>query len=605
METLAERITREGPINELDAVGWIVRLAKKLESMHARGLAHGAVCPEAMKTASSSRMSLGMLIPTGAIRNRLEYRSPERLDTEGMSPTDDAWSTAATLYTLITGSSPFAAGDDDTIRKKIRSGSIAPLSTFDVGDDDLQHILDAALNPSFAQRTRTLAAFREALEGWHPDSKVRELPPMVDDQPEDDDDDARTVMRQVSAADTVRQLIAQREQAAAARPAEPAPASKENPLTSKQSAAAIPADGIARPNHGLLEDDDENAKTAMMSVPPIALLGQRGPATVPAPPPTNMVKSAPPVPPATGAGFSMGRPPGGAAARALSNATAARAPAAPPARASGPKATMVGGFSAKALMEQAAKAVPPPVPQGISRDAVFEDIDNEATVMREAPVDVMRKAKASIAPPAADRKTPVDPMAAVVAASSARSEPPPEPPTYDAPLAEKSVSFGAISLVDEVTHERGSFEPREPAAPPPPPVNTKSTLSGAASVPPPGSFGQTPPTPAPAPVAPAPTPGLATSSLTAPSTPGMAAPSMLGAATSSTPGMRAPSMTSTPGMAAPMPIAPQAPSMPPVAPAPMTTPQQPNAMKGLLIGVGIALVIIAIVAAIYFATLKP
>ena len=225
METLAERIAREGPVNELDAVGWIVRLAKKLESLHARGMAHGGVSPAAMRTASASRLSLGMLIPAGAIHNRLEFRSPERMDTEATSAVDDAWSTAATLYALITGSSPFVAADDEGVLKKIRAGMFAPLSSFDVGDDDLQHIIEGALNPSFAHRTSSLAAFRAALEGWHPDSKVRELPPMVDDQPEDDDDDARTVTRPVSAADAVRALLVQREQAAAAaRAAEPPPA---------------------------------------------------------------------------------------------------------------------------------------------------------------------------------------------------------------------------------------------------------------------------------------------------------------------------------------------------------------------------------------------
>ena len=226
METHAERIAREGPVNELDAVGWIVRLAKKLESLHSRGLAHGGVSPEAMKTASASRLSLGMLVPTGSARNRIEFRSPERLGAEAASPADDTWCTATTLYTLLTGSSPFIAGNDDAIRQRIRSGAFAPLSSFDVGDDDLQHIIEAALTPTFANRTSSLAAFREALEGWHPDARVRDLPAMVDEQPEDDDDDdARTVMRPVSAADAVRALMVQREQATAAatRAAESAP----------------------------------------------------------------------------------------------------------------------------------------------------------------------------------------------------------------------------------------------------------------------------------------------------------------------------------------------------------------------------------------------
>lgn len=583
METLAERITREGPINELDAVGWIVRLAKKLESMHSRGLAHGAVSPDAMKTASASRLSLGMLIPTGAIRSRLEYRSPERLDTGPSSPTDDAWGTAATLYALITGSGPFVAADDATTRKKIREGAFAPLSSFDVGDDDLQHIIETALNPNAAHRTASLAAFREALEGWHPDSKVRELPPMVDDQPEDDDDDARTVMRPVSAADAVRALMVQREQAA--RASEPAgavaTASKATASPSNESVGAQKA-GLAKPNHGLLEDDDENAKTAMLALSPLAIIAKAtgAPATVPAPPPENMTKSTPP-PGALGTGFNMMRSPGGGAARA---------PAGTAPRSNLAKGTIAGGFTAKSAMEQAQKAAatpaytpqPPPVP-GISRDAVIDDVDNDATVMREAPAEVLRRAKSSIAPPA-DRKTPVDPISAVVAASTAfpQSAPPTNPVP---PPVEKSVSFASVSLIDDVSeHGAAAPPPPTPAAPPRAPVGSPGQTTGSG-------------TPNPAP-----TPGLATSALTSPSTSGMLAPpippvSALGLNAASTQGLQAP-------LATPVPVAPPAQAP---APAPMVAPEdeQPSAVKGLFIGVGIAVLILVAAAAVYFFALKP
>jgi hypothetical protein len=602
VETLAERITREGPINELDAVGWIVRLAKKLESMHSRGLAHGAVSPDAMKTASASRLSLGMLIPTGAIRSRLEYRSPERLDTGPSSPTDDAWGTAATLYALITGSSPFVAADDATTRKKIREGVFAPLSSFDVGDDDLQHIIEAALNPNAAQRTASLAAFREALEGWHPDSKVRELPPMVDDQPEDDDDDARTVMRPVSAADAVRALMAQREQAArASEPAAPAATpAKANPSPSNESVGAQRG-GPAKPNHGLLEDDDENAKTAMISVSPLAMIAKvtGAPATVPAPPPENMTKSTPP-PGAQGKGFGMMRSAG---------AAPARTPGAPAARTNLAKGTIAGGFTAKAAMEQAQKAAatpaytpqPPPVP-GISREAVLEDVDNDATVMREAPAEVLRRAKSSIAPPA-DRKTPVDPISAAVAARTAVSTPPPAATNPASPPAETSMSFGSISLVEEISETGSVVEPRETPVSPSKGLNVKAILAGTTPAAAANALGQTPGSATPTP---APTPGLATSALTSPSTSGMLAPpipqpaSALGLNAPSTPGMRAP-------VATPVPVAPPAPPAKEPAPAPMVAPEeeQPSAVKGLFIGVGIAVLILVAAAAVYFFVLKP
>lgn len=581
METLAERIGREGPVNELDAVGWIVRLAKKLESMHSRGLAHGGVSPEAMKTASASRLSLGMLIPTGSARNRIEFRSPERIDGAGASPTDDTWATAATLYALITGSSPFVATDDDTVRKKVRAGVFAPLSTFDVGDDDLQNIIELALRPTLAHRTSSMTAFREALEGWHPDSKVRELPPMVDDQLEDDDEDARTVMRPVSAADAVRALLAQREQAAAraSEPPQQAPAPvKETASRSNESAARAaapaPAAKAAVSNHGLLEDDDENAKTSMISVPPLAYLGSRAPATVPAPPPTDMNMKSTPPPGAQSTGFGVMRG---------SNAPATRGALA--------KSTVVGGFTAKQVIEQQQqmqKQAPPvaaPAPiAGISRDAVIDDVDGEATVMREAPIDVLRKAKPSIAP-AADRKTPVDPISAAVAATTAAA--PKSASVETNPAPETSMSFGAISLIEDVSEAGAAVQPRETPVSPSKGLKVQDLLAGpaAASVP----AGQTP---MPAAAARISTPGLATSSLTAPSTPGMAAPS--------TPGMHAPS---NPGVA-PAPLAAQPTQAAPVAAPAAVEQAQPSALKGLFIGVGLALLIIAAAAAAYFFVVK-
>lgn len=588
METLAERIAREGPVNELDAVGWIVRLAKKLESMHARGIAHGCVSPDAMKTASASRLSLGMLIPSGGVRSRLEFRSPERIDANTATPADDAWSTAATLYALITGISPFAATDDDATRKKIRAGTFAPLSTFDVGDDDLQHIIEAALNPVMAKRMSSLTAFREALEGWHPDSKVRELPPMVDDQPEDDDEDARTVMRPVSAADAVRALIAQREQAAAAsRASEPPPqAAKEIPSKTKEIATkATPAPlapPVATPNHGLLEDDDENAKTSMIAVSsPLAYLTKQGPATVPAPPPTDM-KSTPPGPPNTGFGMMRG-------------AAAAKAPGGQAPRGNLAKSTVVGGFTAKQLIDQQqqqarAAAVPPPVP-GISREAVIDDVDGEATVMREAPIDVMRKATSSIAPPA-DRKTPVDPTSAAVAAKTASADAEAGRIGGTNPAPETSMSFGSISLIEDVSEGGGAVEPRETPVSPSRGLNVKAILAGA--VPPAAKAAETPFSP---PVA-APSTGLATSALTAPSTSGMMAPPVPALSPSSTPAMAAP-RPAAPVAAAP--LAPAASAAPPVIAEP---PEQPSALRGLFIGIGLALLIIAIAGGVYFFVIK-
>jgi hypothetical protein len=287
------------------------------------------------------------------------------------------------------------------------------------------------------------------------------------------------------------------------------------------------------------------------------------------------MKSTPPPTSNPSTGFGAMRTPGGQAARA------------PAARGGMAKSTVVGGFSAQELMAQAKAAVPPPVaaapPPGISREAVLDDVDNEATVMREAPLDVLRQAKASIAPPAGDRKTPVDPTSAAVAAMTAVDP-------GEAKPAETSMSFGAISLIEDMSEGGPAVEPRETPVSPARGVKAKELVDSAPRATTPSSSGQ----------APAATPGLATSSLTSPSTSGIAAPVVLPPALAPAPALQA---ASTPAMAAPAP-APAPPVQQPAAPLAAPAEQQPSALKGLFIGIGLAILILAVAAVGYFTLLK-
>lgn len=389
METLADRIARDGPLNELDAVGWIIRLAKKLETMHARGLAHGGISPLAIKAAGVPRTSLGMLAPLGASPGRIAFYSPERVLQGGSSPADDTWATAATLFALLTGQSPFAAPDDDMTKAKVLASQASPLSMFDVGDDDLQHILDAAFVRDASQRASTMVALRQALESWHPDPQVRDLPPLADDQPDEDEEDERTVMRPAVSISALRSHAAKRAQAQP--PAAPPP--RAQPAITVDDEATV--DAVAAKKHGLLEDED-NAQTSMMQAPmrPFQMGG-------------GMQKPAAPA--AKGPAGTVLMP--------------QRAPGAPAARAAQPAARPgVQAFAAAPAPAAvpAAKAEKPDMRGAvmISREAVIEDGDDEEqTVMRAAPLELLRKAGKADASEA-DRATPVNPIPAEVAASA-------------------------------------------------------------------------------------------------------------------------------------------------------------------------------------------
>lgn len=193
METLADKIKRDGALNELDAVGWAIRLAKRIELLHSRGISHGGVTPASVRVDGVSRASHGVLADAQPETGTLSFHSPERVTAGGRSPSDDTWAVAATLYAVLTGQEPFSGGDAQEVRQKILAATVAPLAVYDIGDDDLQRVLDDALARDIKQRIVQISALREALETWHPDPTTRDLPPLQED--EDYDDDEATMMR--------------------------------------------------------------------------------------------------------------------------------------------------------------------------------------------------------------------------------------------------------------------------------------------------------------------------------------------------------------------------------------------------------------------------
>jgi hypothetical protein len=220
VETLADRIQREGPLNELDAVGWVVRLAKRLEALHSLGVAHGSVSTACVLTEGAARTSRGVLVDVIRTSGNVAFHSPERVRAGAISPADDTWALGVVLYSLLTGSLPFAGTNDDELKQRILTGAPAPLAVFDVGDDDLQRIVDDLFSRDTKARTSKVLTLRTELQKWHPDASVKDLSPVDDedatddgestrmksevparvvvrtaDDFEDDDDDARTVLR--------------------------------------------------------------------------------------------------------------------------------------------------------------------------------------------------------------------------------------------------------------------------------------------------------------------------------------------------------------------------------------------------------------------------
>lgn len=244
METLADRIAREGPLNELDAVGWAIRLAKRIEGMHALGVTHGSMSPACVLIEGPDRTARAQLVDVRRSPAAPACQSPERIGGGGLSQADDTWALACTLYATLTGSPAFSGADDGELGQKILTSTPAPLAVFDVGDDDLQRILDEAFARDIAHRTTSVAALRAALEEWHPDPNVGALPAVEEegaDAEDDEDEDARTIMR--SAPGALSKHL----------PGFPAPAG--------------PPPGLRNAPPPAADDEDEDERTVMRTAP--------------------------------------------------------------------------------------------------------------------------------------------------------------------------------------------------------------------------------------------------------------------------------------------------------------------------------------------------
>src|SRR6185312_14621305 len=131
-----------GALTPLDAVGWIVRLARSPERAHARGLIHRRVSPHCLLIDDSDPTSAGRLVEPVEAPDLLLYHSPERVAGQAPAPSDDAWGVGVTLYEALTGMAAFEGADDVASLAHLQDVRPAPLVAFGVQDADLQVILD-------------------------------------------------------------------------------------------------------------------------------------------------------------------------------------------------------------------------------------------------------------------------------------------------------------------------------------------------------------------------------------------------------------------------------------------------------------------------------
>lgn len=98
----------EGPLEMSQAAGWLLRLAKSLDAIHAQRRAHGALSAAVILAEERSPFGQGKLLAANG-QASLAYRSPERGAHGPPSAADDRWACAVLLHFLLTGALPDAA----------------------------------------------------------------------------------------------------------------------------------------------------------------------------------------------------------------------------------------------------------------------------------------------------------------------------------------------------------------------------------------------------------------------------------------------------------------------------------------------------------------
>ncbi|MFO0618578.1 MAG: hypothetical protein U0414_38660 [Polyangiaceae bacterium] len=191
LETLADWIQRRGPLPPNEAVGWIIRLAKHVEALHEHGVAHGNVSPACVLLTSADPRTPGFMSDVRRTTESLPYHSPERMRGGQISPSDDVWAVAATLYTALTAAPPFVGASVVELKQQVLKGSPAPLSVYGVDDERLERLMGMSFAADAGRRLSNVALFRRELERVHPAPAGLEA---LEDEEVGDEDQAATAM---------------------------------------------------------------------------------------------------------------------------------------------------------------------------------------------------------------------------------------------------------------------------------------------------------------------------------------------------------------------------------------------------------------------------
>src|SRR5262249_12277964 len=156
--SLADRVRQDGPLSWQQAARYIADVAEGLLEVHARSIVHRDVKPANILWNSEADEALltdfgiSVRLRDGSGVGGAPYYIPPEAFDGVVSPAQDVYGLAASLFWLVAGSVPFPAATQEGLRQQIRQGLPNPEPRCAELPGPLERLIRAGLDPDPKRR---------------------------------------------------------------------------------------------------------------------------------------------------------------------------------------------------------------------------------------------------------------------------------------------------------------------------------------------------------------------------------------------------------------------------------------------------------------------